>query len=102
MIKHIVVWKLKEHAEGKTKYENAIRLKKELESLNGQIPGLIQIEVGININANSGSDDSDVILYSKFENMDALQNYYTHPAHVKIVPFAQSIRIDRRVIDYEV
>ena len=101
MIKHIVLWKLKDQAEGKTKQENAHRLKKELENLNGIIPGLVRLEVGINISGNS-VDDSDVILYSEFENMDALENYYPHPEHVKIKPFAQAIRSERRVIDYEV
>lgn len=101
MIKHIVLWKLKDHAEGKSRPENALQLKKELESLNGKIPGLIHLEVGININT-EGDDDSDVILYSEFENMDALEKYYPHPEHVKIKPFAQSIRSERRVIDYEV
>ena len=101
MIKHIVLWKLKDHAEGKTRQENALQLKKELENLNGVIPGLIRLEVGINISGN-GEDDSDVILYSEFENMDALENYYPHPEHVKIKPFAQAIRSERRVIDYKV
>jgi len=101
MIKHIVLWKLKDHAEGKTRRENALQLKKELEKLNGTIPGLIHLEVGININV-EGDDDSDVILYSEFENMDALEKYYPHPEHVKIKPFAQAIRSERRVIDYEV
>ncbi|MEJ2181559.1 MAG: Dabb family protein [Gammaproteobacteria bacterium] len=101
MIKHIVLWKLKDHAEGKTRQENAVQLKTELENLNGVIPGLIRLEVGINIGS-SGDDDSDVILYSEFENMGALENYYPHPEHVKIKPFAQAIRSERRVIDYEV
>lgn len=101
MIKHIVIWKLKEHAEGKSRQENVLQLKNELESLNGKIPGLIHLEVGININKQS-EDDSDVILYSEFENKQALENYYPHPEHKKIVPFAQAIRSERRVIDYEV
>ena len=101
MIKHIVLWKLKDHAEGKTKQENALQLKMELEKLNGKVPGLIHLEVGININV-EGDDDSDVILYSEFENIDALEKYYPHPDHIKIKPFAQSIRSERRVIDYEV
>jgi hypothetical protein len=101
MIKHIVLWKLKEQAGRNTKQQNALRLKNELEELNGQIPGLIHLEVGININS-GGDDDADVILYSEFESREALENYYPHPLHKKIVPFAQSIRIERRVIDYEV
>ena len=101
MIKHIVLWKLKDEAEGKSRQENALKLKNELENLNGKIPGLLHLEVGININKQS-KDDSDVILYSVFEDINALEKYYPHPEHKKIVPFAQAIRSERRVIDYEV
>ena len=103
MIKHIVLWKLKENAGGKSKIDNALQLKNDLEKLNGKIPGLILIEVGINIrDSESGNDDADVILYSEFDSMEALENYYPHPEHVKIKPFARSIRDERRVINYEV
>ena len=50
MIRHIVFWKLKDTAEGKTKQENAEHIKKSLESLKGIIPGMIDAEVGINEN----------------------------------------------------
>jgi hypothetical protein len=33
MIKHIVIWKLKEHAVGSPKIENARRMKTELEAM---------------------------------------------------------------------
>ena len=103
MIKHIVIWKLKETAEGKSKQENALKLKKELESLNGKIPGLIRLEVGIHIkDSKSNEDDSDVILYSEFNDMQSLEDYYPHPEHIKIIPFAKAIRQERRVINYEV
>ena len=101
VIKHIVLWKLKDHAEGKSRQENAQLLKEKLENLNGKIAGLIHLEVGININK-QGEDDADVILYSEFESFEALESYYPHPEHKKIVPFAQLIRNERRVIDYEV
>ena len=94
---------LKENANGKSRVENALRLKQELESLNGKVPGMLLLEVGINIKDSERSeDDSDVILYSEFENIESLENYYPHPEHVKIKPFAQSIRTERRVIDYEI
>lgn len=102
MVKHIVLWKLKENVDGKSRLDNALRLKDELESLNGKIPGLLHLEVGINIKGSeSSNDDSDVILYSEFEDMESLENYYPHPEHVKIKPFASSIRSERRVINYE-
>ncbi len=103
MIKHIVLWKLKDEANGRSKLDNALQLKNELESLNGKIPGMILLEVGITMAGDdSGADDADVILYSEFENTEALENYYPHPEHVKIKPFVQSIRTERRVIDYQV
>jgi hypothetical protein len=103
MIKHIVLWKLKNEVNGKSRLENALRLKQELESLNGIIPGMLLLEVGVNIqDSESGGDDSDVTLYSEFKNIESLENYYLHPKHTKIKPFAKSIRSERRVINYEV
>jgi len=46
MFKHIVLWKLKENAEGKSRLENANRIKEGLEALKGKIPGMLRIEVG--------------------------------------------------------
>ena len=46
MIKHLVFWKLKSEALGKTKQENAVLIKEKLEALDGKISGLISIEVG--------------------------------------------------------
>jgi len=88
--------------DGKSKLDNALRLKDELEELNGEIPGLIFLEVGVNVkDSESGDDDSDAILYSEFENIESLESYYAHPKHLKIKPFAKSIRSERRVINYK-
>jgi hypothetical protein len=98
MIKHIVLWKLKDHARGKSKLENASELKTVLESLNDKIEAIYKIEVGININ---GSDVAyDVALYSEFESLDDLEKYQKHPEHVKIVNFVSEIRQQRVVVDY--
>ncbi len=48
MLKHIVMWKLKEFAEGKTKAENALIMKESLERLVGIVPEIISLQVGIN------------------------------------------------------
>ena len=102
MIKHIVLWKLKENADGRSKAENALLLKKRLENLNSIIPGMRLLEVGIN-KMNTGSDEEvDVVLYSEFETMEALEAYYPHPEHVKLKDFVQAIRCERRIIDYQV
>ncbi len=40
MLKHVVMWKLKDEAEGADRATNARRVKAALESLRGRIPGL--------------------------------------------------------------
>ncbi len=97
MIKHIVMWRLREEAGDKA--TNARELKRQLESLNGRIPGLLKLEVGIDFSKESES--SDVVLYSEFESNAALQAYQVHPAHNEVVPFVKSVRGERRVVDYE-
>ena len=99
MIKHIVMWRLKEFANDATKEENARILKDKLESLRDKIEELKEIEVGININTSEAA--FDVVLYSEFENIEALKKYQNHPEHKKIVDFVARIRTDRCVVDYE-
>ena len=100
MIKHIVFWKLKDEADEFSKTENAKAIKQKLESLNGKIAGLIKLEVGLDF---LHSDESaDVVLYSEFENKEALVFYANHPLHKEIMPFIASARSERRVVDYEV
>jgi len=100
MVKHIVFWKLKDEANGMSKSENAQAIKEKLEALKGQIPGLIEIEVGIDF---LGSlESADLVLYSTFENKEALNVYANHPLHKAIMPFIAEARNERRVVDYEV
>ena len=99
MIKHIVMWRLKDKAAGGTKQENAAKLKGSLESLVGVIPSLKAAEVGINFNPSDAA--FDVVLYSEFEDKEGLSAYQNHPEHLKIVDFVGEIRSDRAVVDYE-
>lgn len=99
MIKHIVMWRLKEIADDATKQENAEKLKGKLESLRDKIKEIKFIEVGINVNPSEAA--YDIVLYSEFENREALQKYQNHPEHKKIVDFVTRIRTDRCVVDYE-
>ena len=100
MIKHIVAWRLKQHAEGRNKAENACLAKQRLEALNGRIPGLLHLEVGIDFGI--GDASSDLLLYSEFTDRASLDAYHDHPAHQQVVPFMLAIRDERRVVDYEV
>ncbi len=99
-MKHIVFWKLKEEAEGHRKDENAKKVKERLEALNGRIEGLLQLEVGIDLSDSEYS--SDLVLYSEFGKREDLKVYQSHPEHRALLPFLQSICIERRVVDYEI
>jgi hypothetical protein len=100
MIKHIVFWTLKETADGRTAEQNAREIKSRLEALNGRIPGLAKLEVGIDFSRSEFS--ADVALYSEFVNRAALDAYQVHPEHVAIADFTAVVRKTRAVADYEV
>lgn len=93
------MFSLKESAEGNSKAENGAKLKVLLESLKGKIPEVKYLEAGINM-GKSGSA-ANIVLYSEFENMQALERYRKHPEHVKAVEFIERICSDRWVVDYE-
>lgn len=99
MIKHIVMWRLKDSAAGASREENAKKLKESLEDLKDKIEDIKAIEVGINFNSSPAA--FDVVLYSEFEDREGLDAYQNHPEHLKIVDFVGEIRTDRAVVDYE-
>ena len=99
MVKHIVFWRLKDEAGGRSKAENAIAIKKRLEALAGKVPGLLRLEVGIDVSREEGS--SDLALYSEFTSREALAAYQEQPEHKAIMPLIMEARTERRVVDYE-
>ncbi len=81
MINHIILWKLRDTMSDEEKKKAAADIKKNLEALQGNIPGLIKIKV----NANPlPSSNADVMLDSVFENIDALKVYQTHEKHLYV------------------
>ncbi|WP_029903607.1 Dabb family protein [Prevotella sp. 10(H)] len=98
MVKHIVMWKLKEEAHGNDKATNARLVKEKLEALSGKIDGLLKIEVGIDI---LGGGNFDVVLYSELTNKEALDTYQNHPLHQAELPFIREAVTDRKAVDYE-
>lgn len=98
MIKHIVMWKLKDEAHGNDKATNARLVKEKLEALSGKIDGLLKIEVGIDF---LGGGNFDVVLYSELSSKEALDTYQNHPLHQAALPFIREAVIDRKAVDYE-
>lgn len=100
MIKHIVMWKLKNFAEGGSKDENALLVKSKLEGLKKKIKQVKVLEVGFNLNTSSTT--YDIVLYAEFETMEDLNKYKTHPEHKKVGDFVSKVRQERKAIDYTV
>jgi hypothetical protein len=100
MIKHIVMFKLKDEALGKPKAENARLIKRELESLKGKIPEIRALEVGINCNHVPG--EWDLVLVSEFDDLESMKRYQAHPDHVKAGEFIGQVRCDRAFADYPI
>jgi heme-degrading monooxygenase HmoA len=99
MLKHIVMWKLKDHAEGAEKAENARKMKAMLEGCANLVPGIEKFEVAI---AQPGLEATyDVVLYSEFADRAALDAYQEHPDHVALKPFIGAVREARQCMDYE-
>ena len=100
MVKHIVMWRLHDEVDGIGKIEAAATIKRELEALNGKIPGLLHIEVGIDFDRSEQA--ADIVLYSELESRDALAAYQAHPLHQAVVPLVKKYACERIVVDYDV
>ena len=81
MVKHAILWVLKEELTGDEKEKVKAGIKEGLEGLKGQIPGLIDISVNINP---LPSSNCDVMLDSTFEDEEALKGYAVNPKHVAV------------------
>jgi len=100
VIKHIVMWHLKEFAEGADKAANALKMKQLLDACADIVPGILKFETAL---AAPGLEATyDVVLYSEFESKAALDAYQDHPRHVALKPFIGAVRQARQCMDYEI
>ena len=100
MVKHVILWKIKDEIEENKKEDIKAGVKSGLEGLLGVVPGLMAISVQTEILASS---NADLMLNSTFESEEALKVYAAHPVHVavadaKVRPYMQT----RLCLDYEV
>lgn len=92
MVKHIVLYTLKEDVE---KAEAVAIVRSVLEPLVGKIPGLLHLEIRQAFNG------MDYALYSEFESREALQNYAKHPLHLEAKTHFHHFIATRVAADYE-
>lgn len=100
MVKHVILWQLKDEFSEEEKESIKAGIKAGLEGLASKIPGLTDIHVQTK---GLGSSNADVMLDSTFESEEALKAYAVHPEHVKVAdenvrPFTKS----RSCLDFEI
>ena len=100
MIRHIVMWKFKETAEGNTKEENMRIVKESLFSLVGVIDEIKKMEIGVDLMHTAAS--MDLALITEFDTLDTLHTYAVHPEHVKVADFVRKVTETRVVLDSEI
>ena len=99
MVKHIILWQLRDELSTEEKENIKKEIKTGLEALVGKIPGLLAVSVQID---GLASSNSDLMLDSSFEDEAALKLYATHPEHVavadgKVRPYTKT----RVCLDFE-
>lgn len=99
MIKHIVMFKLKE-ADGRSEYENALEAKKRFDNVIANVKELKKGEVVIN-SKDAPESNYTISLLCDFDTIADLNAYQIHPAHLEFGKFISTVRIDRACIDYE-
>jgi hypothetical protein len=98
MIKHIVMFKFKESADGSDKPGNLQKMKAKLEALPSKIGEIKFFEVGVNFSDNGVA--YDLVLNSGFESKEALYSYQKNPEHVRVADFVQKVCENRVVVEY--
>lgn len=100
MVKHIILWKLKDGLSENQKNEIKQNAKKGLESLLGKVDGLTEITVNIN---GLPTSNCDMMLDSTLESFKALKAYSVNPEHVKIADtFVRPFTAERTCLDFEI
>jgi len=94
------MWQLSDHAEGKSKVENAQILKSRLEALVSHIPEIVEISVGIDVGTIQGNFDA--VLESKFNTWSDLEAYAIHAKHKEVGGWIGKVTKGRCAVDYEI
>lgn len=100
MVKHIILWQLKDELQGEKKEQIKKDMKEHLEALVGKVPGLVSMQIHIE---GLESSNADVMLDSTLEDEKALKGYAVHPEHVAVADtYVRPFTAVRICMDYEV
>lgn len=98
MVKHIVMFKLKDTLSKEEKCDVMNRFKAAIEALPAQIDVIRKVFVGLNINE---AEQWDICLESEFDSLEDVKLYAAHPAHVAAAGILKDAKQDRACVDYE-
>ena len=98
MVKHIVMFKLKETLSAEEKLDVMNRFKAAIEALPATIIVIRKVFVGLNINE---AETWDICLESEFDTLDDVKAYAVHPDHVAAAGILKDAKLDRACVDYE-
>ena len=99
MLRHIVWWTLKDEAEGFTADQNAARVK-EASAILSTIPGVITVEVSIEVAEATSTVPARIVLQSAHADADALKAYADHPIHLEFAKLIKAVCSSRQALDY--
>lgn len=99
MIKHIVLFKLRDDVEESTKATRLPSIKQQFLALQGIIPSLRSIEIGLNCNP---KEKFDLALVATFDDLAGLSAYATDPRHVAVAKQVGEMLDVRACTDYEI
>ena len=99
MYKHVVLWKMKDEADGMNKAALAVEVKRRLDELPGIIPEISDYEVAVNI-GDYGASFFDVSLIATYPDEDAFKRYCVYPEHDAVVAYIQSVTEAEEIVDY--
>ena len=98
MVKHIVLFKLKDAAPADKKLAAMTSFKAAIEALPAKISVIRKIEVGLNINP---GETWSIALYSEFDTLEDVKAYAVHPDHVAAGKLLAEVKESRACVDYE-
>ncbi|MFW9623290.1 Dabb family protein [Bacteroides graminisolvens] len=98
MVKHIVLFKLKEELPATEKQAVMNQFKEAIEALPAKISVIRKIEVGLNVNP---AEAWDIALYSEFDSLEDVKTYAVHPDHVAAGKLLSDVKLNRACVDYE-
>ena len=98
MVKHIVLFKLKEELPATEKQAVMNQFKEAIEALPAKISVIRKIEVGLNVNP---AEAWDIALYSEFDSLEDVKTYAVHPDHVAAGKLLADVKLNRACVDYD-